>query len=422
MPSDQQFEDQLPDALRLAADDFPPPASDLVRGATARARRQRRVRATQAGAAAALTLVAVGAAVLGGSTLGDHHAAPEAVTTQLVRTGTVPPGEPRSPGPPVSAKELVATLTGLLPPGGRVTSEPPPAMPDSRTAQITYSTDEGTSSLRLRLTRLTPGMPWDGQGQGNCVPIEDHPYDVCSTVSLPGGSTLTTNRSFASAVDNTGQQLWSAVVTGPDGAQVAVEEFAGGAEGKVASTGVAPVLSTGQLGAIAASPAWRRALDSIPTPAARKLPATEDPSAAQMRSALVALLPGNGRLSDLYVGGIRAEAVWDDGNGKNEFDVMVQSGRPDLLRGMMNCANTPVEYCRATTLGDGTRVLAIKARSSTSHASIWTVDTLRPDGRRITVREANSYSPNGPVTRPRPALDLEGLQAIALSPKWAPKS
>ncbi|MBM9504811.1 hypothetical protein [Actinacidiphila acididurans] len=36
MSTDQQFEDRLPDALRLAADEFPPPAADLVRSATAR--------------------------------------------------------------------------------------------------------------------------------------------------------------------------------------------------------------------------------------------------------------------------------------------------------------------------------------------------------------------------------------------------
>ncbi|MFC4035709.1 hypothetical protein ACFO3J_30190 [Streptomyces polygonati] len=419
MPSDQRFEDRLPDALRLAADHFPPPAPDLVRGATARAQRQRRVRTAQAGAAAALTLVAIGTTLLVGGSLGGHRGAPQAAAIDAEQTVPVP-GEPRSPGPPVSAKELVETFKSLLPPG-QVTVESPPVMPGYRTAQITYTNGQGTSDLRLWLSRLTPGIPLDEQGQGNCVPIEDRPYDVCRTVPLPGGSTLTTNQSHARPDDSASQKVWSAVVTSKEGAQVNVEEFAGGNPDKVAATGVLPVLSTDQLAVIARSPAWHKALDSIPTPATetrRPSHIMQGPPEARMRSALVALLPRGGTVSDLYAGSGAAEAVFDDGHGKNMFEVNVQTDMAGQLQ--MNCADRNVYFCRASQLPDGTKVVDTKANTD-SDAVLWTADVLYPDGHRVAVQEANSYSAIGPVTRPQPVLDLDRLQAMALSPKWDPK-
>ncbi|MGW3361096.1 hypothetical protein ACWDFL_37930 [Streptomyces bungoensis] len=51
-------------------------------------------------------------------------------------------------------------------------------------------------------------------------------------------------------------------------------------------------------------------------------------------------------------------------------------------------------------------------------ATVWQVDTLRPDGRRVVVREINSYAESTPVTRPRPALAMDRLLAIAFDGRF----
>jgi hypothetical protein len=49
---------------------------------------------------------------------------------------------------------------------------------------------------------------------------------------------------------------------------------------------------------------------------------------------------------------------------------------------------------------------------------MWTVDTIRGDGRRVVISELNSGAPHDAATRGTPALSVEQLRAIALSPRW----
>lgn len=55
-----------------------------------------------------------------------------------------------------------------------------------------------------------------------------------------------------------------------------------------------------------------------------------------------------------------------------------------------------------------------RPEASGGPAQVWLVATLRPDGRRVAVREVNSCAQSTPVTRPRPGLSLDRLQEIAL--------
>jgi len=49
---------------------------------------------------------------------------------------------------------------------------------------------------------------------------------------------------------------------------------------------------------------------------------------------------------------------------------------------------------------------------------MWTVDTIRTDGRRVVISELNSGAPHDDATREAPALTMKQLREIALSPKW----
>ncbi|MEU1690964.1 hypothetical protein [Streptomyces hirsutus] len=49
---------------------------------------------------------------------------------------------------------------------------------------------------------------------------------------------------------------------------------------------------------------------------------------------------------------------------------------------------------------------------------MWTVDTMRADGRRVVISAFNTGAQHEDVTRDAPALSMKELRAIALSPRW----
>jgi hypothetical protein len=51
---------------------------------------------------------------------------------------------------------------------------------------------------------------------------------------------------------------------------------------------------------------------------------------------------------------------------------------------------------------------------------MWTVDTLRPgdDGFRVVISAFNNGAAHAAPTRDEPALTMEQLRKIALSPEW----
>lgn len=422
----EQFEERLPGALTGAADAFPPAHPDLARRAAVRGRRLKRARVVQVTGAAAvvLSLVGLGAYTGLGSGGGSTPASVDpAGTSRPTASGL--PARGATPALSVSDADMVKTFKSTLPKGGSVTkaSGHGSSAGDGQafTAKLTYTAARGSSVIDLSLVRLAPNRPKGQNGQAGCLPVEVRPYDVCTTRTLPDGSSVSTTKSYTYPNSSTGQRRWYAVRTTQDGAQLYAEEFGRGGE-KESTSNAEPVLTMDQLTAVVASAKWQRAIAALPAPQA---PPTVSPSATptvpsadRMTSTLSALLPRTGSRTDWNAQEGYVQVVFNDGHGKNMIGVNVQEGMSDVAADIMSCRE-PHSYCSVTTLPDGTQVKASKEPSEKGGKAVaWQVDTLTPSGRRIVVREVNSYSEAGPVTRPEPALSLEQLTKIARSPMW----
>ncbi|WP_319153325.1 hypothetical protein [Streptomyces sp. NE06-03C] len=49
---------------------------------------------------------------------------------------------------------------------------------------------------------------------------------------------------------------------------------------------------------------------------------------------------------------------------------------------------------------------------------MWTADSMRPDGMRVVVSAFNSGEQSSAATRTAPALTLDQLTALVVSPEW----
>ncbi|MER6026595.1 hypothetical protein [Streptomyces sp. NPDC001851] len=419
MSLDEDFESRVTHAMSRAADEFPPHSADLVRRSVTRGRRMRLFAATRV-AVTAVAVVTTGGTLMATGAFGSHGpgdpgrlraGAPARATEQ-------PPS--RAPAS-ISGEEMVRTLRSLLPPGGTVSAAsgrasqagPPVVWP---TARLTYSTAKGSAGLDVLLTRLDPGIPAGRQGEGGCLPVEVRPYDKCTTEKLPGGAVLNTTESFTYPSADTGQKRWYVVLTTADGVQLTVQEFGGGDE-KASSGGADPLLSMAQLTSIVRSPAWHQAISALPNPAAAPATPSSTPGrrvpGTRMARVLTSRLPRGGTVSGLNADDGLVQLVYDDGHGKNMVEADAQYDMTVPLAGHMDCTGVPGR-CQATTLSDGTRVKKVQGPSEKGGAAqVWLVDTLYPDGRRVVLREVNSYAESAPVTRPRPALSLAQLLGIA---------
>ncbi|MFJ3719772.1 hypothetical protein [Streptomyces sp. NPDC090057] len=423
MPRDEHrtddFEERVSRAMGGASDEFPPHSADLVTRSIARGRRMRLFGAARV-AAAAVTVVAVGGTLMATDAFGTRSGTDGRLAADASASSPASPGRSPSRGhAPVSGEEMVRTLKSLLPPGGTVSeatgrgsrSDGAVVWPSAR---LTYSTGAGSSGIDVTVARLASGLPADEQGASGCLPLEVRPYDKCSTRRLPGGALLSTTKSFTYPNSDTGQKRWYVVLTTADGVQLTAQEFGGGAE-KGATGGADPLLSTAQLTAIVRSPAWKGAIDALPVPdtAPAGPTRTDRDSGARLTRVLESHLP-HGTVSDVNSGTGLVQLVHDDGHGRNMVEVDVQYDATAAIGGHMGCA-AESGGCEAGTLADGTRIKRVRTRSEKGGAAqVWLVDTLRPDGRRVTVREVNSYAESAPVTRPRPELSLDRLQEIAL--------
>ncbi|MER5214172.1 hypothetical protein ABT063_27265 [Streptomyces sp. NPDC002838] len=108
-----------------------------------------------------------------------------------------------------------------------------------------------------------------------------------------------------------------------------------------------------------------------------------------------------------------AYLVVDDGKGRSMVQINVQPGMSDV-EGQLFGAD-------AETLADGTKVTTLQRPGEKGGAGVvtWTADTIRTDGLRVVVSAFNSGAQDTAATRETPALTLEQLRQIAISPKWA---
>jgi hypothetical protein len=431
--TDEEFAARLPDALNATADRFPAPSADLVPSAVQRGRRLRLVRNAQVGGGAVLALAALGGVLAGTGVLG---AAPGVRHDVLPAASSATPSAVPTPSASVTEQDMIRTLERLLPPGGTVSraagrGSAAAGVDGSPFAQLTYTDAHGgTSGIDIDIAR--PG-PWNAQQDG-CLPVEVRPYDQCAVRTLPDGATAVEDKSYTYPSGHTGQRRWTSDVWTVGGAHLSVEEFGGGGE-KGSTSSADPVLSLARLTAIADSLSWAKAIAAVPAPRSYVTPTTTPGGAAggagagagshpgpalsgaKMWSALRALVPSRYVLTSPNVQDGLVQAVLDDGHGRNMIEVDDQRGMADKSLITYMACQPDESDCTSHTLPDGT-IVKTYTQTGTSGAVSRIFDTLHQDGHRVLVRETNSYSENGPVTRPAPALSTAQLQAIAFSDKW----
>ncbi|MFF0624136.1 hypothetical protein [Streptomyces sp. NPDC004296] len=109
-------------------------------------------------------------------------------------------------------------------------------------------------------------------------------------------------------------------------------------------------------------------------------------------------------------------AVVDDGRGRSLVQVNVQPDMRDVAGDLFGSG--------ARTLPDGTRIAVHQGPGEKGGDGVvmWTVDTMRTDGRRVVVSAFNAETQQSAATRTAPALTVEQMRKIALDPKWWPGS
>ncbi|MCX4628445.1 hypothetical protein [Streptomyces sp. NBC_01443] len=407
------FEDELSEALRRTGDGFTPDPHALVAAGEQRGRRlvARRRAAVVGGSVVALAVIAAGSAYTGGlfdgaGGSGTTVAAPPAVPTE-------PPGpKEKTGGGAVSADQLIGVFRQLLP-GGTVSGAKARGTGETESPRVSglYDDGEGPAALGVGLSRVDP----KGRTAAQSVTCPDknlQDFDGCTAETLADGSKLMVFQGYEYPDRREPTRVWRAVLVTPQGHQVDVQEWNAPAEKGQPVSRTDPPLSPAKLKAFATSPLWQPALSDLPAaePDAAAGPTATAPGAGAV---LESLLPKTGITVDSKGG--EAEygyAVLDDGKGKSLVQVNVQAGMGDALRGHFGAG--------AVTLPDGTRVKSEARDGEKGGANVvwWTVDTLRPDGRRVVVSAFNTGNQNKPATRDKPILTMEQLKQIALDPKW----
>ncbi|MFK0257587.1 hypothetical protein [Streptomyces sp. NPDC090445] len=407
------FEDELGGALRRVGNEFDADRQALAEAGEQRGRRlvARRRAAVVGGSALALAVIGAGGAYTGGlfgtGSTGVHAAS----------SPTEPKGETLGRGPgsgAVTADQLVGVLKQLLP-GGTLTGTEARGTGDQPGPMVSgvYDDGKGGAAVSVGLSRVDP----KGQDADAAVSCAEEPraqYDACETSTLPDGSRLKVFQGHEYPDRREPTKRWLAVLVTDQGFRVDVQEWNAPAEKGAPVSRPQPPLDKGRLTEVAASPLWHPALNDLPAAAQDRqqplAPSTGPDAGAVLRE----LLPKNGATVTEKGGKAGyAYAVLDDGRGGSLVQVNAQTGMGELLAGQFANLQT-------TVLGDGTKVLAEKKGGEKGGKGVvmWTVDTLRPDGRRVVVSAFNTADQNKAATRAEPLLTIEQLRQIALDPKW----
>lgn len=406
------FEERLSAGLHDAGSAFDTDRAALATAGALRGRRRllRRRNAAVMGGAAGIALVGVGGALLVPSGNPADRRGSTATSTLSPAASTPAPA-------PVSGDTLIRTLEKLLPHGeftkaeARGTDDEP-----SPYVQLVYDDGKGASAISVGLDRLRPGSDQARQAT-RCPGKALAHYDSCGTSRLADGSVVMVMRGYEYPDRRVDTKRWNAELVTPQGQYVSVNEWNAAAEKDAPITRSQPPLTPAQLTKLAAAAVWRRAIDAIPRDpdSAGAQPGSEDSGpSVSASSTLLALLPKglkvaeSGANDDTGFG----YAVVDDGKGRSLVQVNVQADMGDVEGELFGSG--------AEVLSDGTKVAVRQGTGEKggSGVAMWTVDTLRTDGRRVVVSAFNSGAQDTPATRTTPALTLKQLREIALSPNW----
>ncbi|MEU6093775.1 hypothetical protein [Streptomyces sp. NPDC047079] len=407
------FEDRFAAALRQAGGTFESHRLDLAARAETRGRKLRRRRAAVVGGVAGVALVGLGAAlVLPGVRADDGR---RQSVADRPSTPSAPSASPTRPAP-VSADDLVRTLERLLPKGqfsdedGRGTGDEPTPY-----ARVVYDDGKGKAAVAVAVDRVQPGSS-QAFGATTCPDKVFVPYDACATSKLADGSALMVLQGYEYPDRRVDTKLWTAELVTPKGQHISVQEWNAPAEKDASVSRARPPLSPEQLKALVSAREWRAVADAIP--ADPRVPTTE-PSRPQgvpggsVSSTLATLLPKGVKVVSKGVADPGfGYVVLDDGKGASMVQVNVQPDMRDVAGDLFGSGSK--------TLPDGTKVATHQGLGEKGGRGVvmWTVDTMRADGRRVVISSFNSGAQNTPATRPAPALTLKQMEAIATSAKW----
>ncbi|MFC5216728.1 hypothetical protein [Streptomyces coerulescens] len=410
--SEERDEDQFDGRLGPAPHDGGAGSGDhrtaVVAAGTTRGRRLGRLTAAVAGA------VGIALVVVGGMELGAWGDDPRHSSA-------------KSAPDPTSRADLVATLKGLLP-QGRITEPNRLGAADSPyEAEVVYDDGEGPAAIGIGFTRFEPVRPgvFDAQAELTigCPTTAQTEFDSCVTTQLPDTSRVTLLKQYVDRDDRrTDTMVWSAALLTPSGQYISVTEWNSAAPAGAPISRAEPPLSGGQLKEVVTAPVWRRVADAVVENEMKRRTQTpapsegEGPTVAAVMGTLVPLLP-----KDLKVFDIRSDYPY-----VNVYDAEARNIVPIETTVLINVQqDTTADVADelygadAETLPDGTKVATRQGPGDKGVAAsvMRTVDTMRADGLRVVISAYNPAS-RGTPTRSTPALTIEQLREIALSPKW----
>ncbi|MEU6161738.1 hypothetical protein [Streptomyces sp. NPDC047130] len=429
---DDLFEDRFARALQDAGAGFGP-GRDLAAAGAARGRRllARRRAAVLAGAAAVACAGVSGALLLPGAGGADDPRSVTAASTSTSPAGSSPAGSSSGSSPAgsspaagtvdagITAEEMIRTLKDLLPEGTTsgeegAGSERHPLPPY---AGLVYDDGEGGGAISLSLNRVEPGSN-QARETTTCPDKALVRHDACRTEKLADGSRLMLFQGYEYPDGRADTKWWAADLVTPQGHHVSVSEWNAEAQKDAPVTRDRPPLSMAQLRTVATAPAWRALAEVGPAPEKQAPPEgtdtpPADPSGKAIRRTLVSLLPDDVEVVDQ--GGQDTQyafLVLDDGQGASLVQINVQADMSDVEDQLFGAD--------AETLPDGTKVVERRGPGEKGGEGVvkWTVDTIRPDGRRVVISAFNSGAQHTDATRETPALTVEELRDIATDPRW----
>ncbi|MFJ9248137.1 hypothetical protein [Streptomyces sp. NPDC101776] len=404
------FEERLTAGLHDAGNAFETDRAALAHAGALKGRRRllRRRNAAVMSGAAGIALVGVGGALLLPSGNPAEARGSAAASAHASATSSAPA--------PVSGEELFRKLTRLLGDGAyskvvaRGTDEAP-----SPYVHVVYDDGKGKSAVEVNLGRVEPGSDEARQATKCPAKVFTH-YDACTTSRLADGSVVMVLQGYEYPDRRVDTKWWSAELVTPQGQHVSVSEWNAAAEKDSPITRSQPPLSPARLTKLAASDAWRKAIDAMPEQAPTGTAMAESGGSAinaPIAPTLKSLLPKGLTVSDSsgHDSGF-GYLVVDDGKGKTLVQVNVQANMSDVADDLFGSD--------AEVLSDGTKVAEHQGPGEKGGSGVvmWTVDTLRTDGTRVVISAFNSGAQDTPSTRKTPALTMKQLRAIALSPNW----
>jgi hypothetical protein len=319
----------------------------------------------------------------------------------------------------MSRADMIRTLQELIPEGefsesdARGTNEDVPPY-----ARVVFDDGKGAASLSMSLDRIEPGSD-RAREIGECPDKVLIPYDSCSTSRLADGSLLRIVQRYEYPDRRVDTKLWTADLIAPGGQYVTVSEWNAAAEKGAPVSRPNPPLSKDRLTELVSAAVWRQAVDAMPADSWTPDPSVTETTAPgadgdSVGQTLADLLPKG--VEVVAKGGQETEYAYlvvDDGKGRTFVQVNVQPDMRDVAGDLYGAGSE--------TLPDGTRVTIRQGPGDDKAGSgilMWTADTMRKDGMRVVISAFNAADQNSAATRATPALTIEQLRAMALSPKW----